>query len=168
MKNRKKNKEKWIEKVRYTLEIGGKSNKTFDNYKSHINRFLNYYDEDIEINKLSEDKIIDYFRKNYILLHRVLTKSHEGAHHHGYGFLCVAFFMEKYKKERMMVVINGEKLDIDGMLLLTYLEANNYPLERIAVEINEEIVPKSQYDTVVLNDGDTVEVVSFVGGGWFL
>lgn len=64
-----------------------------------------------------------------------------------------------------MVVINGEKLDIDGMLLLTYLEANNYPLERIAVEINEEIVPKSQYDTVVLNDGDTVEVVSFVGGG---
>ena len=73
--------------------------------------------------------------------------------------------MEKYKKERMMVVINGEKLDIDGMLLLTYLEENNYPLERIAVEINEEIVPKKQYDTVVLNDGDTVEVVSFVGGG---
>ena len=64
-----------------------------------------------------------------------------------------------------MVVINGEKLDIDGMLLLTYLEGNNYPLGRIAVEINEEIVPKSQYDTVVLNDGDTVEVVSFVGGG---
>lgn len=64
-----------------------------------------------------------------------------------------------------MVVINGEKLDIDGMLLLTYLDENNYPLERIAVEINEEIVPKSQYDTVVLNDGDTVEVVSFVGGG---
>ena len=48
---------------------------------------------------------------------------------------------------------------------MTYLEENNYPLERIAVEINEEIVPKSQYDTVVLNDGDTVEVVSFVGGG---
>lgn len=64
-----------------------------------------------------------------------------------------------------MVVINGEKLDIDGMYLLTYLQENNYPLERIAVEINEEIVPKSQYDTVVLNDGDTVEVVSFVGGG---
>ena len=64
-----------------------------------------------------------------------------------------------------MVVINGEKLDIDGMILLTYLQENNYPLERIAVEINEEIVPKSQYDTVVLNDGDTVEVVSFVGGG---
>lgn len=64
-----------------------------------------------------------------------------------------------------MVVINGEKLDIDGMHLLTYLEENDYPLERIAVEINEEIVPKKQYDTVVLNDGDTVEVVSFVGGG---
>ena len=78
MKNRKKNKEKWIEKVRYTLEIGGKSNKTFDNYKSHINRFLNYYDEDIEINKLSEDKIIDYFRKNYIDLNRCANSLNVG------------------------------------------------------------------------------------------
>ena len=78
MKSRKKDKEKWIEKVRYTLEIGGKSNKTFDNYKSHINRFLNYYDEDIEINKLSEDKIIDYFRKNYIDLNRCVNNLNVG------------------------------------------------------------------------------------------
>ena len=78
MKNRKKNKEKWIEKVRYTLEIGEKSNKTFDNYKSHINRVLNYYDEDIEINKLSEDKIIDYFIKNYIDLNRCANSLNVG------------------------------------------------------------------------------------------
>lgn len=61
IKNTKKNKEIWVEKVKYTLELGGKSNKTFDNYKSHINRFLNYYDENIEINKLSEESIADYF-----------------------------------------------------------------------------------------------------------
>ena len=36
---------------------------------------------------------------------------------------------------------------------------------RIAVEINGHIVPKSKYDTTVLNDGDTVEIVGFVGGG---
>ncbi len=70
MKNTKKNQEKWVEKVRYTLELGGKSNRTFDNYKSHIIRFLNFYDENIEINKLSEDDIVDYFRKYYINLNR--------------------------------------------------------------------------------------------------
>jgi sulfur carrier protein len=33
------------------------------------------------------------------------------------------------------------------------------------VELNLEIVPKSQYDSTILKDGDSVEVVSFVGGG---
>ena len=62
MKNSKKNKEKWLEKVKYTLELGGKSSKTFLNYKSHIIRFLNYFADDIEINKLSEDQIADYLK----------------------------------------------------------------------------------------------------------
>ena len=70
MKNTEKNKKKWIEKVKDTLELGGKSDKTFINYKSHINRFLNYYDENIEINKLSENQIIDYIKKEYIDLKR--------------------------------------------------------------------------------------------------
>ena len=43
MKNTKKN--KWVEKVRNTLELGGKSDRTFLNYKSHITRFLNYYEK---------------------------------------------------------------------------------------------------------------------------
>ena len=70
MKNTEKNKKKWLEKVKFTLELGGKSDKTFTNYKSHINRFLNYYGEDVEINKLSEDKIIDYLKKQYIDLNK--------------------------------------------------------------------------------------------------
>ena len=70
MKNTEKNKKKWIEKVKDTLEIGGKSDRTFINYKSHINRFLNYYDENVEINKLSENQIIDYIKKEYIDLNR--------------------------------------------------------------------------------------------------
>ncbi len=70
MKNTEKNKEKWVEKVRYTLELGGKSTQTFFNYRSHINRFLNFFDENTELNKLSEDKIVDYFRKQYIELNK--------------------------------------------------------------------------------------------------
>ncbi len=68
MKNTKKNQEKWVEKVKDTLELGGKSEQTFINYKSHIIRFLNYYDENTEINKLSEDEIVGYLRKEYINL----------------------------------------------------------------------------------------------------
>lgn len=70
MKNTKKNKEKWVEKVKYTLELGGKSNRTFSNYKSHLTRFLNYFDENIEINKLFEDEIVDYIKKQYIDLNK--------------------------------------------------------------------------------------------------
>ena len=70
MKNTEKNKIKWVEKVKYTLELGGKSSQTFINYKSHITRFLDYYDENIEINKLSDDDIVEYFRKQYINLNR--------------------------------------------------------------------------------------------------
>lgn len=64
-----------------------------------------------------------------------------------------------------MVKINGTELDAAGKTVARYLETTDYNLSRIAVERNGEIVPKSQYDSTVLQDGDVVEVVSFVGGG---
>lgn len=64
--NTEKNKEKWVEKIRQTLEIGGRSKRTYDNYKSHLIRFLNYYDENINIRKLDENDILDYIKINYI------------------------------------------------------------------------------------------------------
>lgn len=64
-----------------------------------------------------------------------------------------------------MVKINGIAIDADGQTLAQYLSTTNYDPKRIAVERNNDIVPKSQYDVTVLYDGDIVEVVSFVGGG---
>ena len=64
-----------------------------------------------------------------------------------------------------MVKINGETLDIAGKTLAEYLSTTNYDTKRIAVERNGEIVPKATYDSVILEDGDALEVVSFVGGG---
>ena len=46
-----------------------------------------------------------------------------------------------------------------------YLEQNNYQINRIAVEMNEEILPKYSYSETMLKDGDRLEVVTFVGGG---
>lgn len=64
-----------------------------------------------------------------------------------------------------MIKINGQSLDIAGMTLASYLATTTYDPKRIAVERNGDIVPKSQYEETVLTDGDTIEVVSFVGGG---
>ena len=64
-----------------------------------------------------------------------------------------------------MVKINGEELNIAGKTVAKYLATTNYDSKRIAVECNGDIVPKAQYGETVLKDGDSVEVVSFVGGG---
>lgn len=64
-----------------------------------------------------------------------------------------------------MVKINGTDYDISGQTLAQYLATTSYDCKRIAVERNGDIVPKALYEQTVLQDGDTVEVVSFVGGG---
>ena len=64
-----------------------------------------------------------------------------------------------------MVKSNGESLDVAGKTLADYLAQADYDLQRIAVERNGEIVPKAQYGETVLAEGDSVEVVSFMGGG---
>ncbi len=64
-----------------------------------------------------------------------------------------------------MVKVNGTKLDIAGKTVTEYLATTNYDSGRIAVERNGDIVFKSKYDVTVLEDGDSLEIVSFVGGG---
>ncbi len=64
-----------------------------------------------------------------------------------------------------MVIINGNAADAAGKTVSQYLSQTNYAKNRVAVEINGEIVPKSQYESTILNDGDSVEIVGFVGGG---
>ncbi len=64
-----------------------------------------------------------------------------------------------------MVKANGVELDIAGKTVAEYIATTDYDSKRIAVECNGDIVFKSQYDVTVLKDGDSLEVVSFVGGG---
>lgn len=64
-----------------------------------------------------------------------------------------------------MVKVNGVELDIAGKTVAEYIATTDYDPKRIAVECNGEIVFKSQYEVTVLKDGDSLEVVSFVGGG---
>ena len=66
----------------------------------------------------------------------------------------------------MRIQLNGESLELpDGetvAALLTRLELTG---RRVAVELNLDIVPRSQHADTTLNDGDAVEVVHAIGGG---
>ena len=64
-----------------------------------------------------------------------------------------------------MVKVNGTELNIAGKTIAEYHATTSYYIKRIAVERNGDIVPKAQYGETVLQDGDSLEVVSFVGGG---
>ncbi|MCR5628126.1 sulfur carrier protein ThiS [Eubacterium sp.] len=64
-----------------------------------------------------------------------------------------------------MVKINGEMYDYANLSITDMLNKFNYNPKRVAVEVNLEIIPKSEYDNHILNDEDSVEVVQFVGGG---
>ncbi len=65
-----------------------------------------------------------------------------------------------------MIKINGEITEnIAGKNVTEYLMENGYDIKRVAVELNGDILPKSQYESTLLQDGNIVEIVSFVGGG---
>ena len=65
-----------------------------------------------------------------------------------------------------MITVNGKQIQLKSeMSVADYLEQNNYQINRIAVEMNEEILPKYSYSETMLKNGDRLEVVTFVGGG---
>ena len=66
----------------------------------------------------------------------------------------------------MRVKINGEDREIDdGLTLTALLELLQIRPGRVVVERNRDIVPRDTYNATLINDGDTLEIVHFVGGG---
>ena len=67
----------------------------------------------------------------------------------------------------MRIRLNGEPFDLRESLtisgLLTHLHIDP---RRVAVEHNLVVVRRAAFDTTVIGDGDEVEIVNFVGGGW--
>ena len=62
--------------------------------------------------------------------------------------------------------VNGEDRALDReMTVQEFLEANNMVLPFMAVARNGEVLHKHEYPTVLLEDGDRIEVVRMVGGG---
>jgi sulfur carrier protein len=66
----------------------------------------------------------------------------------------------------MKLQINGEERDLpENLNIIDLLEQIGMKADRVAVELNHEIVSREQWAATHLKDGDRLEVVHFVGGG---
>ena len=71
-----------------------------------------------------------------------------------------------FKVEVVLVVINGERRDIpERVMLHELIEHLALAPERVAVELNQQVVRRSDWSRTMLTEGDRVEIVHFVGGG---
>ena len=66
----------------------------------------------------------------------------------------------------MNLIINGEKRSFEAPLtLIVLLQLLSMKTDRVAVELNSEILPRDQWAAHHLAEGDRLEIVQFVGGG---
>jgi thiamine biosynthesis protein ThiS len=66
----------------------------------------------------------------------------------------------------MVITVNGEEREVRADLTLTELLAElELRSERVAIELNLDILPRDQWAQTRLHSGDRLEIVHFVGGG---
>jgi sulfur carrier protein len=66
----------------------------------------------------------------------------------------------------VIVILNGEERPLeDGRTVADLLDELRLGGRRVAVELNRDIVPAAEYASRTIREGDTIEIVQFVGGG---
>lgn len=66
----------------------------------------------------------------------------------------------------MKITVNGQNKELSQAVnLKNIIETYCKNTQRVIAEVNGQIVKCSRWEQIVLNDGDTIELVSFVGGG---
>ena len=66
----------------------------------------------------------------------------------------------------MKITLNGEEMILDRQMNISALiEKFSLDQRKIAVERNLEIVPRSSFEEVEVNEGDNIEIIHFIGGG---
>jgi sulfur carrier protein len=66
----------------------------------------------------------------------------------------------------MEIILNGEKRNLtDGLSVLDLVQQLGFSAERLAIELNLQIIKREQWATSILKQGDRIEIVQFVGGG---
>jgi thiamine biosynthesis protein ThiS len=65
----------------------------------------------------------------------------------------------------MKVFVNGELREVEISTLAELITELDLPVARIAIELNREVVRRSDWGSTMLKDEDRIEIVHFVGGG---
>ena len=72
--------------------------------------------------------------------------------------------MKKIKK--IKIKLNGKTKSLsDSTYLSDLLKKLNIPINKVAIELNEEIIDKKKINKIKLNKNDKIEIVHFIGGG---
>ena len=70
------------------------------------------------------------------------------------------------KKNKIKIIVNGKLLTVKTKFSLKNLiEKLKTPINKVAIEWNEEIVDKKKLNKIFLNENDKIEIVHFIGGG---
>jgi thiamine biosynthesis protein ThiS len=67
----------------------------------------------------------------------------------------------------MKIKVNGEFRESESATISQLLKELDIIPERVAVEVNLRVIKRVDFDNYKLHDGDTVEIVNFVGGGTY-
>ncbi|WP_022851157.1 sulfur carrier protein ThiS [Limisalsivibrio acetivorans] len=66
----------------------------------------------------------------------------------------------------MKVKVNGKETDIEeGMNIKELIESYSLSPERVVIELNGDIPPRDSFEETFVKEGDSVEIINFVGGG---
>lgn len=63
------------------------------------------------------------------------------------------------------MILNGEYISLQDISLQDLFVQYGWSADLIALEVNGKIIPRSEFDTLILRQDDRIEIVSFVGGG---
>ena len=70
------------------------------------------------------------------------------------------------KKNKIKIVVNGKLLTVKVKFSIKNLiEKLKTPINKVAIELNEEIVDKKKLSQIYLKNKDRIEIVHFIGGG---
>ena len=70
------------------------------------------------------------------------------------------------KKNKIKIVVNGRHLKVNiKYSLKNLIEKLKTPINKVAIELNEEIIDKKKLNKIFLKNKDKIEIVHFIGGG---
>ena len=70
------------------------------------------------------------------------------------------------KKNKIKIIVNGKQITVKFKFSLKNLiDKLKLPLNKVAIEVNREIINKKNINKIILKNNDKIEVVHFIGGG---